>query len=95
MVHGVSWCMVLVLPLYRQLFNNLKSGGFSSWILYSELSERKHLLSQPNSTQLHSSWSDKVFGLSTTHPTPPDKLLDQFQGTQEADFRFVNLIQPN
>ena len=56
----------------------------------------KQVLSQPNSTQLHSSWSDKVFGLSTTHPPhPPDKLLDQFQGTQEADFRFVNLIQPN
>ena len=25
------------------------------------------VLSQPNSTQLHSSWSDKVFGLSSTH----------------------------
>ena len=42
----------------------------------------------PNSTQVG------VTRLLVCHtpPPPPDKLLDQFQGTQEADFRFATLI---
>ena len=50
-----------------------------------------NLLSQPNSTQHNSSWSDNVIDPSPTH----QKLLDHFQGNLEADFRHATLFQPN
>ena len=51
-----------------------------------------HSPTQPNSIQVGVT---RLLVCNPPPPPPPDKLLDQFQGTQEADFRFVNLIQPN
>ena len=53
------------------------------------------LTAQLNPTPSKLEWQGFWSVIHPAHPTPPDKLLDQFQGTQEADFRCATLIQPN
>ena len=72
-------------PYYRQIFlAHLSSISVSSQ------------LSKPNSTSTRVG-SDKVIGWPA-HPAPPPTrhtLLRHFQSTQEADFRYATLFQPN
>ena len=43
-------------------------------------------------TQLNSSWFDHIMGIVTHPPPTHGKLLDDFQTTQEADFRHATLF---
>ena len=56
-------------------------------------SRNLHFLSQPNWT-LTQVESAKVIGWPT-NITLPHKLLSYLQGTQDADFQYTTLFQPN
>ena len=75
-------CIVQInyeIKIRNTLVTSVGPGG-SDWTLAVR---KGFFLSQPNSTQLYSSWSDNAIG---PWPTTPPETLDHFQGTQEADF---------
>ena len=63
-----------------------------TYILHITAEVEKVVKTQLNSAQLNSSWFDHIIGIVTHHPPTHGKLLDQFQTTQEADFRHATLF---